>query len=85
MSATPPTNELAVAVPGGWVRIETEFLPADGAEPSPTSAAQAAEFVRNLDPQAIREQVANRTTPRAADPFALTLAIVADLLDGGQP
>jgi len=80
--ATPGRTELAAPVAGGWVTvtIDTAFTPAEDVL-APQAAQAAADAVRNIDPQAIREEVTKRTRTMGSDQFALTLEVVAEMLE----
>ena len=79
----PGRSEAAFAVPGGWVQVvvDTTFAP-DGETMAPRASLAAAEFVRGIDPLAIREAIDARLDTFATDPYALALEVIAELLEG---
>ena len=81
----PGRTELAAPVPGGWIQvaIDAQFIP-DGEQPAPGALATAADYIRQLDPAAIREAATPHLLGLRADPYAAALAVIADMLDQDQ-
>ena len=79
----PGRSEAAFPVPGGWVQIvvDTSFTPASETM-APRASLAAADFVRGLDPLAIREAIDARLDTFATDPYAVALEVIAELLEG---
>ena len=79
----PGRSEAAFAVPGGWVQVvvDTTFTPADH-RIGPHASLAAADFVRGIDPLAIREAIDARLDTFATDPYAVALEVIAELLEG---
>lgn len=74
---------VAVPVAGGVVTVETRAVyDAGGAAPGADWTTQAAAWLRTLDPQELRGQVATRAVSMADDPFAAALAVLAEMLEG---
>jgi len=79
----PGRAEAAFPVTGGWVQVvvDTTFTPADDVT-APAALRTVADFVRAIDPQALREAVGARTRSVASDIYAIALDVVADMLEG---
>lgn len=79
----PGRAEAAFPVTGGWVQVtvDTTFTPA-GDVTAPEALRTAADFVRAIDPLAIREGIDARLTSYATDPYRVALDIIADMLEG---
>lgn len=70
-------------VPGGWLHVSAgvEFQPDDDAD---SGALGLAEVVANLDPAEVRRRAAAHLTTMAADPYAATIAVIAEMIAEGQ-
>lgn len=79
----PGRSEAAFPVPGGWVQVvvDTSFTPASETM-APRASLAAADFVRGLDPLAIREAIDARLETMATDPYRVARDIIADMLEG---
>ncbi len=69
-------------VPGGWLHVSAgvEFQPDD----DDSGALGLAEVVANLDPAEVRRRAGAHLTTMAADPYAATIAVIAEMIAEGQ-
>ncbi len=78
-----------VVPPGATVIVETAGADTvDGPPPDQgamLSVADVAQLVRELDPQALREGVAARAPTFAEDPYAVSLEVIAGLIEQAAP
>lgn len=64
-----------------WVKVPADTLDVDAhALLSAEADRLAADKIRAIDPEWLREQVARRTRTVASDPFGLALDVIADAL-----
>lgn len=80
--STPGRSEVAFPVAGGWVQVvvESSFTSADEVT-APEALRAAADTIRTIDPQAIREAVEPLLTSLASDPYRAARDVIADMVE----